>query len=65
MIMVELTRDMRPKRAGDDWLLPDETALSLLASGQAKNPRDRFGAPLPSPGADARGRGESRRYRTK
>jgi len=46
MILVELTRDMRPKRAGEDIMLPDGVAEALIATGDAKNPRDRFGAPL-------------------
>lgn len=46
MMLVELTVDMRPKRAGEDMLLPDGVAETLVASGEARNPRDRFGAPL-------------------
>ena len=46
MILVEFTRDMRPTRAGDSRLLPDDIARRLIAEGHAKNPRDRFGKPL-------------------
>lgn len=68
MILVELTRDMRPRRAGDDALLPDAAALALLASGDARNPRDRFGAPVdpvavPESASTRVARG--RHYRTK
>ncbi len=46
MILVELTCDMRPKRAGEDILLPDGVAQRLIDLGEARNPRDRFGAPI-------------------
>ena len=48
MILVDLTRDMRPQRAGESMLLPAETARRLIAEGAATNPRDRFGKPLPA-----------------
>lgn len=61
MKLVRLTRDMRPRCAGSDVLLPDEAADRLLACGEADNPRDRFGAPLTEPvPADRR-----RAYKTK
>ena len=46
MKLVRLSRDMAPWHAGDDKLLADELADRLLASGEADNPRDRFGKPL-------------------
>ena len=49
MILVELTRDMKPNRAGDSRLLPDDVARRLIAEGLAKNPRDRDGCQLPDP----------------
>ncbi len=48
MILVELTRDMKPGRAGESLLLPPDLARQLIADGAAKNPRDRFGNPLPA-----------------
>ena len=53
MILVELTRDMIPQRAGASILLPPEVARRLIAEGAAKNPRDRFGGPLPADPAPA------------
>ena len=46
MKLVRLTKDLKPWHAGDDKLLDDELADRLLASGEAENPRDRFGKPL-------------------
>ncbi len=45
-ILVTLTRDMRPNRAGDSLLLPPDVAERLMAEGAAGNPRDRFGNPI-------------------
>jgi hypothetical protein len=39
MKIVKLTRDMRPWRAGDDAVLPDELAEKLLKLGEAQDPR--------------------------
>lgn len=39
MKTVTLARDMRPWRAGDDVPLSDELAATLVASGEATNPR--------------------------
>ncbi len=36
MKMVELTRDMRPHRAGERRVVPDAMAEKLIASGDAK-----------------------------
>ncbi len=47
MILVELTRALRPACSGQSLLLPAEVARQLIAEGGAKNPRDRFGNPLP------------------
>lgn len=44
MKIVTLTRDMRPQRAGEDMVLPDDIAAKVIASGEAKNPR-----PFPPP----------------
>lgn len=45
-ILVELTKDMRPMKAGDSRLVPADMARRLIAEGAAKNPRDRHGKPL-------------------
>ena len=50
-MLVELTRDMCGFKVGADWLVSDPLALSLIAEGNARNPRDRFGKPL-TPVAD-------------
>lgn len=39
MKTVEFTKDMRPRRRGDNVPLPDEVADRLVASGEAINPR--------------------------
>jgi hypothetical protein len=44
MRVVTITRDMKPYRAGQDAVLPDEVAAKLIASGAASNPR-----PFPPP----------------
>lgn len=44
MRIVTITRDMRPYRAGQDAVLPDDLADKLLKSGEAKDPR-----PFPPP----------------
>lgn len=44
MRIVTLARDMRPHRAGDDRVLPDELAAALIASGDARDSR-----PFPPP----------------
>jgi hypothetical protein len=49
MILVELTRNMLPRRAGEDVLLPNDLAEALIEQGQARNPRDRFGVALTLP----------------
>lgn len=36
MKMVEFTRDMRPQRAGEKRVVPDEVAEKLIAAGDAK-----------------------------
>ena len=61
MKLVTLTREMRPWCAGQDALLPADTADRLLAEGAATNPRDRFGKPLPPPPPEE----PKRKYRTK
>lgn len=42
-----MIKPIRPQRAGESRLLPDDIARRLIAGGEAKNPRDRFGNPLP------------------
>ena len=59
-ILVTLTRDQLPVRAGEARLLPAELAQRLIAAGDAKDPRDRFGRPLAQPVAR-----RSRFYETK
>jgi hypothetical protein len=44
MRVVTLKRDMRPWRAGQDAVLPDDVAAKLIASGEATNQR-----PFPPP----------------
>jgi len=39
MKLVDLTRDIRPWRAGDSAALPDDIADRLVGAGEAKNPR--------------------------
>jgi hypothetical protein len=68
MKLVRLTREMRPWCAGQDALLPADTADRLLAEGAADNPRDRFGKPFgPAAPAEAAIKPQRRRgdYRTK
>ncbi len=44
MRIVQLTRDLRPWRKGEDAVLPDDLASRLLKSGEATNAR-----PFPPP----------------
>ncbi len=47
-ILVRLAKPMRG--APEDALLPADIARAMLASGEATNPRDRFGSPAtPAP----------------
>jgi hypothetical protein len=39
MKLVELTRDMRPWRAGDSALVPDVVADAMVKAGEAHNAR--------------------------
>lgn len=39
MRLVELTRDLRPWRAGDSALVPQDIAERMVASGEATNMR--------------------------
>ena len=39
MKLIELTTDLRPWRRGDNVPVPDDMADSLVASGEAINPR--------------------------
>ena len=44
MKLVELTRDLRPWRAGDSALVPDAVADAMVGAGEAHNAR-----PFPPP----------------
>ena len=39
MLQVDLTRDLRPWRAGDSPVLQDDVARKLVETGEATNPR--------------------------
>ena len=45
-ILVRLAKDMRPKRRGEDYLLPYEVARDLLRRGDVTDPRTRDGEPI-------------------
>lgn len=48
MKTVDLTRDMRPWRAGDSVHLPDDLAASLVSNGEAQNLRPFQDEPAPA-----------------
>jgi hypothetical protein len=52
-VLVRLVKPMRG--APEDALLPAEIAWAMLATGEATNPRDRFGASVEPPASTGQG----------